>query len=186
MNDISTLPAELLDAAAMRPDVAGAMSETQPVSLRCVQSRLSRPPVVQLAPTPSALNRQLQKRCLELQQLVASMRRCALEQANRELIHRNCPGPASWQRLQAVQIAWVRHWTELMDHLDRLQNDLPDDAGTPRDRETVNEAHRLIESIRLWALGFRVDTDLPLDIAPDHGGASALWRWAAGMTGTCQ
>jgi len=186
MNYVSTLPAELFDAAVMRPGEARTMSGTRPVPLRCVQSRLARPPLVQLTPTPSALNRQLQKRCLELQQLVASMRRCALEQANRELIHRNRPGPASSQRLQAAQVAWVRHWTELMDQLDQLQDDLPDDAGTPRDRETVNEAHRLIESIRLWALGFRVDADLQLDIAPDHGDASGLWRWAAGITGTCQ
>lgn len=186
MTYISTLPARLLDAAVMRHEGARTMPEPQAVPLRCVQSRLARPPVVQLPPTPSALNRELQKRCLELQQLVAGMRRCALEQANRELIHRQRPGPLSKQRLQAAQAQWVRHWTDLMEQLDQLQAGLPDETRTPRDRKTVMEAHRLTDSIRLWALGFRADADLGLDIAPAHGGASGLWRWAAGITGTCQ
>ena len=186
MNFASTLPAELAEAAAVRHDGTGAMPGSRPVPLRCVQSLLARPPVVQLAPHPSALNRQLQKRCLELQQMVAGMRRCALEQANRELIHRHRPGPPSWQRLQTAQATWLRQWTELMDQLEGLQAGLPDDARTPRDQATVIEAHRLIESIRLWALGFRMDTDVGLDLAPVHDGASALWRWVAGITGTCQ
>lgn len=159
---------------------------TRAIPLRCVQSRLARPPVVQLAPTPSPLNRQLQKSCLELQQWVAGMRRCALEQANREQIHRHRPSPRSLQRLHAAELSWERHWTQLMDLLDRLQAGLPAQADTRHDRDTVAEAHRLLESIRVWALAFRADADVGLDLEVAHGAATDPWRWAAGATGTCQ
>lgn len=186
MTYASTLPAELPEAAAVRRHGTEPMTGSSPVPLRCVQGLLARPPLVQLTPNPSALNRQLQKRCLELQQMVAGMRRCALEQANRELIHRHRPGPSSSQRLQTAQATWLRQWTELMEQLEGLQAGLPDDARTPRDQATVIEAHRLIESIRLWALGFRVDTDVGLDMVPAHDGTSGLWGWVAGITCTCQ
>ncbi|OSZ67443.1 hypothetical protein [Hydrogenophaga sp. IBVHS2] len=183
---LSTLPADLIDPPRM-PDEGCLLEDRHgAVPLRCVQSRLARPPVVQLPPTPSTLNRHLQKRCLELQQRVIDVRRCALEQANREQIHRQRPGPSAWQRLQAAQAAWLCHWTELMEQLDQLQAGLPADARTLRDRETVIEAHRLIDAIRLWALGFRVDTDVGLDLGPAHDGDADPWRWAAGLTGTCQ
>lgn len=186
MTYASTLPIDLIEPAPPAQDGADRMSMEDTIPLRCVQSRMARPPIVQLPPSPSALNRQLQKQCQELQLMVAGVRRCALEQANREQMYRNLPGPPSWQRLQAAQATWQRQWTDLMDRLDEVQTRLPCTAGAPRDQETVQEAHRLIESIRTWALGFRIDADVGLDLEAVHDGAAIPWRRAAGITGACQ
>lgn len=132
--------------------------------LQCVKSRLVRPPVVQLDPVPTILNRQLQRACSELQILVDTTRRMALQQANREFIHQTMPSDQSLRRLKTARSAWYQQWREMMERLNAVQNGLPDEEpADERDRHTIVQAHRLIESIRHWALGFCTEVDLELD-----------------------
>lgn len=157
--------------------------------LRCVQSRLARPPKVQLEPLPTALNRRMQKACTELQILIGATRRLAIQQANRELILRAVPGQRALLRLQVARAAWDQQWNQLMERLDDLQDELSardEPEQDRRDRHTVAESHRLIESIRHWALGFRTG------VAPDAGGhpfqdsSAPASRLRAGSTRKCQ
>ncbi len=134
--------------------------------LRCVQSRLVRPPMAQLDPMPTILNRQLQRACSELQLLIGTTRRLALQQANREFIHQTMPSDQSLRRLNTARSAWYQQWRELMERLNAVQSGLPRADVEPedeRDRHTIAQAHLLIESIRHWALGFCTEVDLELD-----------------------
>ncbi|WP_302173083.1 hypothetical protein [uncultured Hydrogenophaga sp.] len=184
MSHSPTLPPFPIDLCDPPPDESAGEGV-----LRCVQSRLARPPAVQLDPQPTALNRQMQKACAELQVLIGTSRRLALQQANRELIHQTMPGEQSLQRLQAARSAWRRQWSELMDRLNALQDGLPTAEEVPmeeRDQHTVTEAHRLIESIRHWALGFCTDVDLELDGSAVQGTGDTPAGAAAGSTRVCQ
>jgi len=159
MSHAPTLPPLMIDFRELpQAEASGKMV------LRCVKSRLVRPPVAQLDPVPTTLNHQLQRACAELQILIDTTRRMALQQANRELIHQTMPSDQSLRRLRTARSAWYQQWREMMERLNAVQNGLPEDEPEDeRDRHTIAQAHRLIESIRHWALGFCTEVDLELD-----------------------